>query len=144
MFTRFPTADELAAQDKWYVIDANEQVLGRIATRAATILSGKHRPQYAPFLITGDHVIIVNADKMKMTGQKLDQKFYRHHTLYPGGLREISARKLFQTKPETIIREAILGMLPKNKLRKRMVKRLKVYTADQHPHAAQRPEPLQL
>jgi len=145
MSTRFLTAGELAALDKWYVVDATDQVLGRVATKAATILAGKHRPQYAPFLVSGDHVIIVNADKIKLTGQKLENKVYRWHTLYPGGMREVSARKLFETsKPERVIREAVLGMLPKNKLRKRMVKRLKVYLADQHPHAAQQPEALKL
>jgi large subunit ribosomal protein L13 len=144
MSTRFMTVDELSAMDKWYVIDATDQVLGRVATKAATILMGKHRPQYAPFLVTGDHIVIVNADKIKLTGEKLDQKIYRHHTLYPGGLREITARKVFESKPERLIREAVLGMLPKNKLRKRMVKRLKVYMADQHPHKAQQPEKLAL
>jgi large subunit ribosomal protein L13 len=143
MSTRFLTAGELAALDKWYVIDAADQVLGRVATKAATILSGKHRPQYAPFLVSGDHVIIVNADKIKLTGEKLDKKVYRWHTLYPGGLREVAARKVFESKPDRLIRDAILGMLPKNKLRKRMVKRLKIYLADQHPHAAQMPELLE-
>lgn len=144
MPTRFLTAGELAAQDKWYVIDATDQVLGRVATKAATILIGKHRPKYVPFLVSGDHVIILNADKIKLTGEKLDKKVYRHHTLYPGGLREISARKVFEAKPDRLIREAVLGMLPKNKLRKRLVKRLKVYLADQHPHAAQQPEALKV
>src|SRR5438067_11337706 len=143
MSTRFLTAGELAALDKWYVIDATDQVLGRVATKAATILSGKHRPQYAPFLISGDHVIIVNANKIKLTGEKLDKKVYRWHTLYPGGLREVAARRVFESKPERLIREAVLGMLPKNKLRKRMVKRLKIYLADQHPHAAQTPQRLE-
>src|SRR5205809_3148221 len=95
MSTRFLTAGELAALDKWYVIDAADQVLGRVATKAATILIGKHRPQYAPFLVSGDHVIILNADKVKLTGLNLDSKMYRHHTLYPGGLREFSARKVY-------------------------------------------------
>lgn len=144
MSTRFLTADEQAAKYKWYVIDATDQVLGRLATKAATILIGKHRPQYAPFMVSGDHVIIVNADKVRLTGEKLDNKVYRWHTLYPGGLREVAARKVFETKPEKLIREAVLGMLPKNKLRKRMVKRLKVYTADQHPHEAQQPEVMAL
>ena len=144
MSTRFLTAGELAALDKWYVIDAADQVLGRIATKAATILTGKHRPQYAPFLVSGDHVIIVNADKIKLTGEKLDKKVYRWHTLYPGGLREVSARKVFETKADRMIRDAVLGMLPKNKLRKRMVKRLKVYLKDQHPHAAQTPQAIKL
>jgi len=140
MSTRFLTAGEMAAQDKWYVIDATDQVLGRVATKAATILTGKHRPRYAPFLVSGDHVIVVNAEKIKLTGEKLDKKVYRWHTLYPGGLREVKARNVFESKPEKMIREAVLGMLPKNKLRKRMVKRLKVYLADQHPHTAQQPE----
>jgi large subunit ribosomal protein L13 len=144
MSTRFLTAGELAASGKWFVIDATDQVLGRVATKAATILTGKHRPQYAPFLLTGDHVIIVNAEKIKLTGEKLDKKVYRWHTLYPGGLREVAARKVFESKPEKLIREAVLGMLPKNKLRKRMVKRLKIYVADQHPHAAQTPDTIKL
>ena len=144
MSTRFLTAGELAAIDKWYVIDAADQVLGRLATKAATILSGKHRPQYAPFLVSGDHVIIINADKVKLTGEKLDKKVYRWHTLYPGGLKEVKARKVFETKADRLIREAVLGMLPKNKLRKRMVKRLKIYLADQHPHSAQQPQRLEV
>ena len=144
MSTRFLTADELAALDKWYVIDASDQVLGRVATKAATILSGKHRPHYAPFLVSGDHVVIINADKIRLTGQKVEQKLYRWHTRYPGGLREIKMSKVMETRPEFAIREAVLGMLPKNKLRKRMVKRLKVYGAEQHPHEAQRPEPLKV
>ncbi len=144
MSTRFLTADELSAIDKWYVIDAADQVLGRVATKAATILIGKHRPQYAPFLVSGDHVIILNADKIKLTGLKLDSKMYRHHTLYPGGLREVAARKMYATNPDRMIREAVLGMLPKNKLRKRMVKRLKVYFGGQHPHSAQQPSEIKL
>ncbi|HET9941787.1 MAG TPA: 50S ribosomal protein L13 [Terriglobia bacterium] len=142
--TRFVTAAEAAALDKWYVIDASDQVLGRIATKAATILSGKHRPHYAPFLVTGDHVVIINAEKLRLTGQKRETKVYRWHTLYPGGLREAKVSNLIESDPARIIREAVLGMLPKNKLRKRLVQRLKVYRADQHPHAAQRPEPMSL
>ena len=144
MSTRFLTADEFSAIDKWYVIDAADQVLGRVATKAATILNGKHRPQYAPFLVGGDHVIILNAEKVKLTGQKLDSKVYRHHTLYPGGLRQVAARKVFESKPDRMIREAVLGMLPKNKLRKRMVKRLKVYFGNSHPHTAQQPETIKI
>ncbi len=144
MSTRFMTAEEATALDKWHVIDATDQVLGRIATKAATILSGKHRPHYAPFSITGDHVVIINADKVRLTGQKLDQKVYRWHTRYPGGLKETRIRKVLETRPERVIREAVLGMLPKNKLRKRLVKRLKIYGEGQHPHAGQRPEPLSL
>jgi len=144
MSTRFMTADEATALDKWYVIDATGQVLGRIATKAATILAGKHRPNYAPFLITGDHVVVINADKVRLTGQKIDQKVYRWHTRYPGGLKEVKASKVIKTRPEMMIREAVLGMLPKNKLRKRLVQRLKVYGTGQHPHTAQRTEPLSL
>ena len=144
MSTRFLTAGEMAAIEKWYVIDATDQVLGRVATKAATILIGKHRPQYAPFLVGGNHVIILNAEKIKLTGEKLDKKVYRWHTQYPGGLRTVTARKVFESKPDKMIREAVLGMLPKNKLRKRLVRRLKVYLADQHPHAAQQPEALKL
>jgi len=144
MSTRFLTSGELSAMDKWYVLDAADQVLGRIATKAATVLIGKHRPQYAPFLVSGDHVVIVNADKIKLTGQKLESKVYRYHTLYPGGLREVAARRVYESKPDKMIREAVLGMLPKNKLRKRMVKRLKVYLGNQHPHTAQQPQTLKL
>ena len=144
MSTRFLTAGELSALDKWYVIDAAGLVLGRVATKAATILSGKHKPQYAPFLLSGDHVIILNAGKIKLTGEKLDKKVYRWHTLYPGGLKEVSARKVFESRPDKVVREAVLGMLPKNKLRKRLVNRLKIYPADQHPHAAQQPESIKL
>src|SRR5437868_10935469 len=144
MSTRFLTAGELAALDKWYVIDATDQVLGRVATKVATILSGKHRPQYAPFLISGDHVIIINAEKIKLTGEKLDKKVYRWHTRYPGGLKEVAARKVFEKNADKMIREAVLGMLPKNKLRKRMVKRLKIYLAKEHPHVAQQPERLEV
>jgi large subunit ribosomal protein L13 len=144
MSTRFLTADELSALDKWYVIDAADQVLGRVATKAATILTGKHRPQYAPFLVSGDHVIILNAGKIKLTGQKLEQKVYRHHTLYPGGLREVAAKKVYENNPDHMVIEAVLGMLPKNKLRKRMVKRLKVYVNNQHPHSAQQPQAIKV
>jgi len=144
MSTRFMTAGELTALDKWYVIDASGQVLGRVATKAATILAGKHSPHYTPFLITGGHVVIINADKVKLTGQKIGQKVYRWHTRYPGGLREAKVADVLATRPERVIREAVLGMLPKNKLRKRLVQRLKVYGAGQHPHEAQRPEPLSL
>jgi len=142
MPTRFLNKTEAVASDRWFVIDATDQVLGRLATRAATLLNGKHKPGYAPFLITGDHVVIVNAEKVRLTGQKLDQKVYRRHTGYPGGLREVSARKIYETRPEWMIQEAILGMLPKNKLRKLMAKRLRVYRGAEHPHAAQKPQAL--
>jgi large subunit ribosomal protein L13 len=140
MPTRFLSQAEASADDKWFIIDAADQVLGRLATKVATLLSGKHKAGYAPFLITGDHVVIINADKIRLTGQKLDQKVYYRHTGYPGGLKQVSARSLFENRPERLIEEAVLGMLPKNKLRKRMAKRLRVYAGAEHPHRAQNPE----
>jgi large subunit ribosomal protein L13 len=123
-------------------MDATDQVLGRLATRAATLLTGKNKAGYAPFLVTGDHVVIINAEKVRLTGQKLDQKVYRRHTGYPGGMREVSIRRMLETRPEQVIKEAISGMLPKNKLRKQLERRLRVYAGSEHPHAAQKPEPL--
>lgn len=140
MSTPFLSAAEIAAAARWYVLDASGQVLGRLATKAATLLTGKHKAQYAPFLAGGDHVVIINAGKIRLTGKKLEQKVYRWHTHYPGGLKEVPAKKMFRERPDRAIREAILGMLPKNKLRKRMAKKLRVYTDDTHPHAAQKPE----
>jgi len=127
-------------QPKWFVVDAEGQVLGRLATRVATLLRGKFREEFAPFVDFGDHVIVLNAAKIRWTGKKLDQKQYRHYTGYPGGLREVGARKLSATQPDRVIREAVVGMLPKNKLRKRMAARLLVYADGQHPHQAQQPE----
>ena len=143
MPTRFLNKAEASADDKWFVIDAADKVVGRVATRAATLLAGKHKPGYAPFLITGDHVIIINAEKARLTGNKLDQKLYRRHTGYPGGLREVSARRMFESRPQRVLEEAILGMLPKNKLRKLMAKRLRVYAGGEHPHEAQNPQALE-
>ena len=140
MPTRFLSQAEASADDKWFIIDAADQVLGRLATKVATLLTGKHKAGYAPFLITGDHVVIINADKIRLTGQKLDQKIYYRHTGYPGGLKQESARRMFESRPERLIVEAVLGMLPKNKLRKRMAKRLRVYAGAEHPHRAQNPE----
>jgi large subunit ribosomal protein L13 len=142
MPTRFLSKTEAMAGDRWLVVDATDQVLGRLASRVATLLTGKQKSGYAPFLVTGDHVVVVNAAKIRLTGQKLDQKVYRRHTGYPGGLREIGARKMFETRPERMIEEAMLGMLPKNKLRKQMARRLRVYRGAEHPHAAQKPEAL--
>ncbi len=143
MVTRFLSKAEADADDKWIVIDASGQVLGRLATKVATLLTGKHKPGYARFLITGDHVIIINADKIRLTGRKLDQKIYYRHTGYPGGLKEVSARRMFETRPENVVQEAILGMLPKNKLRKQLARRLRIYAGGKHPHAAQKPEVVQ-
>src|SRR5262249_39754866 len=144
MSTRFLTAGGVGAPGKKYVVDATDQGLWRIATKTTTLFNGENKTPYTPFFFCGDHLIIVYSHKLKLTGEKLDKKVYRWHTLYPGGLREVAARKVFETRPEKMVREAVLGMLPKNKLRKRMVRRLKIYAADQHPHAAQTPETIKL
>jgi len=129
---------------QWHVIDAEGQILGRLAARVARLLTGKEKPIYTPFLDTGDHVIIVNAAKVKLTGKKLTEKMYRHHTGYPGGLRETAAGTLLSKNPGRLVREAVIGMLPKSKLGRAMRKKLKVYQGPQHPHQAQRPTPLAL
>ncbi|HEY7615861.1 MAG TPA: 50S ribosomal protein L13 [Terriglobales bacterium] len=142
MGTYVPGKSDISA--RWYVVNAEGQVLGRLASRVATLLRGKSRAEFAPAVDFGDHVIVLNAAKVRWTGKKLDQKVYRHYTGYPGGLREVGARKLAETRPDQVIREAVLGMLPKNKLRKRMVRRLLIYTDSQHPHQAQKPEAVAL
>ena len=123
----------------WHVIDAGERVLGRVATTAATLLQGKHKPQYAPFLDTGDFVIITNAARVTLTGKKEDQKLYRYHSQYMGGLREERAKVLRQRIPARMMEEAVRGMLPKTKLGNAMYRKLKVYAGPDHPHAAQQP-----
>lgn len=140
MSTYFPKQGEIAR--KWYVVDAANQPLGRLATRVARILSGKDSPRYTPFLDTGDHVIVINAEKVKLTGLKADSKVYRHYTGFPGGLRQEEFTKRMVRKPELIVEEAIKGMLPKTKLGRAMAKKLNVYKGDQHPHQAQKPEVL--
>ena len=144
MSTYFPSGQGLADRRKWYVVDAAGQTVGRLATEVARILTGKNRPDYTPFLDTGDHVIVINARQAVFKGSKADQKVYRWHTLYPGGLREISVREQFAKHPERVIELAVKGMLPKNKLGKAMAKKLKVYGGAEHPHTAQRPQPLEL
>lgn len=133
-----------SVERKWYVIDAEGMVLGRLATQVATILRGKHKPIYTPHVDTGDHVIILNADKVVLTGNKLDQKFYRVHSGYPGGLHETSYRILMQKKPEFAVREAVRGMLPHNSLGRSMLTKLRVYKGTEHDHQAQQPEVLTL
>lgn len=125
---------------KWYVIDAEGKTLGKVAVEAAMILRGKKKPIYTPHVDTGDYVIIVNAEKVKVTGKKEDQKIYKSHSGYPGGLKETPLRELRAKKPEEIIRHAVKGMMPKGKLGRQMYKKLKVYAGPEHPHAAQRPE----
>lgn len=123
----------------WHIIDADGQVLGRIATHAAKLLQGKHKATYTPFIDTGDHVVIVNVDKVKLTGRKEDQKMYRRHSGYLGGLREERARVVRQARPQRLVEEAVRGMLPKTKLGDAMYRKLKVYAGKEHPHAAQQP-----
>ena len=129
----------------WYVVDATDQVLGRLATRVATVLRGKHRPTFTPHVDTGDHVIVINAEKIKLTGRKLQQKKYYRHSGYKGSLKEITAEKLLDSPhADRVVRKAITGMLPKGPLGRSMVTKLKVYAGPNHPHAAQKPEELTL
>ena len=140
MSTYFPSGKDLAGNRKWYVVDEAGQTVGHLASEVASILTGKRNPQWTPFMDMGDHVIVINARKAVLKGSKVDQKVYRHHTLYPGGLREVSAKEMFEKKPEQVITLAVKGMLPKNKLGKAMAKKLKVYADSDHPHTAQRPQ----
>jgi len=137
-----PTAGTVERQ--WHVIDAEGQVLGRVATEAARLLQGKHKAIYTPHIDTGDHVVIVNAAKVRLTGRKEDQKIYRSHSGYEGGLREERARVVRAKQPVRIVEEAVRGMLPKTKMGEAMWRKLKVYAAGEHPHAAQRPKPATL
>ena len=140
MKTVIPSANGVVRQ--WHLIDAEEAVLGRVASKAAMILMGKHKPSYTPYIDTGDHVIVVNAQKIKLTGRKEEQKIYRRHSGYPGGLTETSARKVRETRPARMVEEAIQGMLPKTKMGKQMYRKLQVYAGPKHPHDAQKPVPL--
>jgi large subunit ribosomal protein L13 len=124
---------------RWTMIDAEGQVLGRLAARASRVLTGKNAPDYTPHADHREGVIVINAEKVRLTGKKWDTKVYRHHTGYPGGLKEVSARKVLETRPERLLHEAIVGMLPKTRLGQRIATRLKVYTGSVHPHSAQRP-----
>ena len=130
--------------DKWYIVNAEGAVLGRLATFVASRLRGKHNPLFTPHVDIGDSVIVINADKIILTGKKLDKKIYYRHSGYIGGLKEITAKKLMEKRPEDLIRFAVKGMLPKNRLGRKLFKKLKVYTGDKHPHEAQKPEVLEL
>jgi large subunit ribosomal protein L13 len=129
-------------QRGWFVVDLEGKVLGRVATEIARVLRGKHKPIYTPSVDAGDFVIVVNADKVKLTGNKMADKVYHRHTGFPGGIRSITAEKLLQKRPEELIQKAVKGMLPKNKLGRQMFRKLKVYASADHPHAAQQPRPL--
>ena len=129
---------------KWYVVDAKDQIIGRLATQIAMVLRGKTKPIFTPHCDTGDFVVVVNADQALLTGKKLDDKIYYRHSGYMGGIKSNTARQTFQGKPEAVLREAVRGMLPKNSLGRRLLKKLKIYTGGEHPHQAQKPEPLAL
>ncbi len=129
---------------KWYVVDANGAVLGRLASRVAHRLRGKHNPMFTPHVDTGDWVIVINAEKIVLTGRKMDKKIYYRHSGYIGGLKQITAKELLEKKPEELVRSAVKGMLPKNRLGRRQLKKLKVYTGSSHPHDAQQPEIIQI
>ncbi|MFN8006328.1 MAG: 50S ribosomal protein L13 [Terriglobia bacterium] len=137
MSTYFPKASEISHQ--WYVVDAQDQVLGRLASHVANLLSGKLKPGWVPFMDTGDHVIVINAEKVKLTGKKINQKRYFQYSGYPGGMKATSAREMKTKRPDRMVEMAIKGMLPKNKLGRAMASKLKVYVGDAHPHQAQQP-----
>jgi large subunit ribosomal protein L13 len=136
--------EEALAQRRWYVIDAQGKVLGRMASEIAKILRGKHKPLFTPNLDSGDFVIVVNAKGIKLTGKKLEKKIYYRHTEYPGGIRERTAATMLAEKPEELVRLAVKGMLPKNRLSRKLVTKLKVYAGAEHPHEAQKPQPLSI
>ena len=140
MSTHFPGPAEVKSD--WHVLDAEGQVLGRLASRVAVLLMGKNKPDYTPFLSTGDHVVVVNAEKVRLTGRKEQEKIYVRYSGYPGGLRQTTAAKVRAHRPERLVRDAILGMLPKTKLGKQMAGKLRVYRGPQHPHAGQKPQRL--
>ncbi len=142
MKTYIPTKGSI--EKKWYILDAQGVVLGRLATKAARILMGKTKPTYTPFLDTGDFLIVINAERVKLTGKKLTGKVYRHHTGYMGGLKEVKAVDAIAKKPAVVIHEAVTGMLPKSKLGRKMATKLRVYVGTDHPHQAQQPIPVEV
>jgi large subunit ribosomal protein L13 len=142
MSTYIPSSHEI--DRKWFLVDASGKTLGRLATEVASVLAGKRNPKYVPFMDMGDHVVVVNAEKVRLTGLKASQKLYRRYTGFPGGLREESFVRLLERKPEKIVEEAVKGMLPKTKLGRKMVSKLQVYRGDKHPHIAQNPQPLEI
>lgn len=141
MRTHFAKKNEV--ERKWYVVDAQDMVLGKLATKVATCLRGKNKPIFTPNVDTGDFIVVINAEKIRLTGKKLDDKIYYHHTGFIGGIKAATARERLNTQPEEVIKDAIWGMLPKNRLGRAMLKKLKVYKGSEHPHEAQKPEKLQ-
>jgi large subunit ribosomal protein L13 len=137
-------AKEQEIEKKWYLVDAQDRILGRLATQIAVRLRGKHKPIFTPHADTGDFIVVINADKITLKGSKLDQKYYYRHSGYMGGLKKTSARELLEKKPEELLRIAVKGMLPKNSLARRQLKKLKIYAGPDHPHKAQEPEKLEI
>ena len=137
-------ARPLEVERKWYVVDAEGQTLGRLATEIATILRGKNKPQYTPHVDTGDFVVVVNAEKVVVTGRKAEQKVYRRHSGYPGGLKVTSYEQMMERRPTEILRRAVKGMMPKNRLARQQLRKLKIYAGPEHPHAAQNPQPYEV
>ncbi len=142
MSTPFPSSKTI--EREWHLVDAEGQVLGRLATRIATMLMGKHKPGYTPFLDCGDHVVVVNAEKIVLTGNKMNDKMYYRHTGYPGGIKEARARRVMREHPTRILESAVRGMVPKTKLGRQMLTKLRVYAGPEHPHEAQQPQPYSL
>lgn len=134
-------AKPATVEREWFVVDATDETVGRLATRIATVLRGKHKPTYTPHVDCGDYVVVLNADKVRFTGRKLDQKFYYNYSGHPGGLRARSARQVLDQEPTHVLHHAVKGMLPKNRLARQMIAKLKVYAGSEHPHAAQQPQP---
>lgn len=139
--TYIPKAAEISQQ--WYLVDANDQILGRVATQIARILLGKNKPNYTPGLDTGDHVIVINCERVRVTGKRLDDKIYYHHTQYPSGIKSVDLRTQLRKHPERVIRAAVWGMLPKNKYGRQLIKKLRIYAGPEHPHEAQQPTVVQ-
>lgn len=138
------TKEEAKEQRKWYVVDADGKVLGRLASEIAKVLRGKHKPVFSPHIDVGDFVVVVNASKIRLTGAKWQKKLYHFHSSYPGGLKTWTAEQLFKRKPEELLRLAVKGMLPKNRLGRKLLRKLKIYPGPDHPHQAQKPEPLEV
>lgn len=138
--TYYPKREEI--KPDWILVDANDQLLGRVAAQIAKILLGKHKPGFTPGVPMGDYVVVINADRIRVTGKKLDDKYYVHHSGYPGGVKMVSLRQQLVKHPDRVIRHAVWGMLPHNKLGRELIKRLKIYTGSDHPHIAQSPKPL--
>jgi len=138
--TYYPKAEDLSKD--WVLVDASDQYLGRLATQIAALLLGKHKPNFTPGVDVGDYVVVVNAERIRVTGKKMEEKFYYRHSNYPGGLKTISLRQQLSKHPERVLRSAVWGMLPHNKFGRRLIKKLKIYAGAEHPHAAQQPKPL--